>query len=59
LRRNCLRKHSIEGKIEGRVEVTGVGERRRKRLLDDLKENDKYWKLKKGNTGYFSVENSL
>jgi len=23
LRKNCLRKHVIEGKIEGRVEVTG------------------------------------
>ena len=32
--RNCLLKHVIEGKIEGRVEVTG----RPKHLLDELKE---------------------
>jgi len=31
-------KHSIEGKVEGRVEVTGVGERIRQQLLDNLKE---------------------
>jgi hypothetical protein len=38
LLRNCLLKHVIEGKIEGRTEVTGGQGRRRKRLLDDLKE---------------------
>ena len=37
LRRNCLLKQVIEGKIEGRVEVTGRRGRRRKQLLDDLK----------------------
>jgi len=37
-RRNCLLKHVIEGKIEGWVEVTGRRGRRRKKLLDDLKE---------------------
>jgi hypothetical protein len=36
LRRNCLLKHGIEGKTEGRMEVTGRRERRRKQLLDDL-----------------------
>jgi len=30
LRRNCFTKHIIEGKIEGRIEVTGRRERRRK-----------------------------
>ena len=35
--RNCLLKHVIEGKIEGRVEVTVRRGRRRKKLLDDLK----------------------
>jgi hypothetical protein len=39
-------KHIIEGKIEGRIEVTGRGERRRKQLLDDLKENRGCCKLK-------------
>jgi hypothetical protein len=38
LRRNCLLKHVIEGKIEGRKNVTGRRVRRRKQLLDDLTE---------------------
>jgi hypothetical protein len=46
LRGNYLLKHVIEGKIEERIEVTGRGGRRRKQLLDDLKENRGYWKLK-------------
>jgi hypothetical protein len=46
LRRNCLLKHVIEGKLEGRVEVTGRRGRRRKQLLDDLKELRSYWQLK-------------
>jgi len=37
LRRNCLLKHVIEGKIEGRIEVAGRRGRRSKKLLDDLK----------------------
>jgi hypothetical protein len=39
LRRNCLLKHVIEGKLEGRIEVTGRRARRRKQLLCDFKEN--------------------
>jgi hypothetical protein len=46
LRRNCLLKHMIEGKLEGRIETTGRWGRRCKRLLDVLKENRRYWKLK-------------
>jgi hypothetical protein len=42
LRRNCLLKHVIEG----RIEMTGRRGRRRKQLLDDLKEKTRYWKLK-------------
>jgi hypothetical protein len=38
LRRNCLLKHMIEGKLEGRIEMTGRRGRSRKELLDDLKE---------------------
>jgi hypothetical protein len=38
LRRNCLLTHVIEGKLEGRIEMTGRLGRRRKQLLDDLKE---------------------
>jgi hypothetical protein len=46
LRRNCLLKHVIDGKIEGRIEVTGRQGRRRKQLVDDLKERRGYWELK-------------
>jgi hypothetical protein len=46
LRRNCLLKHVIDGKIEGRMEVTGRRGRRRKHLLYDLKKTTDYWKLK-------------
>jgi hypothetical protein len=45
LRRNCLLKHVIEGKIERRIEIMGIRGRRRKQLLDDLKETRGYWKL--------------
>ena len=33
--RNSLLEHGIEGKVEGRVEVTGTRGRRRKVILDD------------------------
>jgi alpha-D-ribose 1-methylphosphonate 5-triphosphate synthase subunit PhnL len=46
LRRNCLLKHVIEGKLEGRIEMTGRRGRRRKQLLDNLKVKNRYWKLK-------------
>jgi hypothetical protein len=46
LRRNCLLKHVIEGKIEGRIEMTERRGRRRRQLLDDRKERRRYWKLK-------------
>jgi hypothetical protein len=36
LRRNCLLKEVIEGKMKGRIEVTRRRGRRRKELLDDL-----------------------
>jgi hypothetical protein len=38
LRRNCLLQRVIEGKIKGGIEVTGRRGRRRRKLLDDLKE---------------------
>jgi hypothetical protein len=47
LGRNFLLKHVIEGKIEGWTEVTGRCEKRRKRLLDDLKRKRGYCKLTK------------
>ena len=43
LRRNCLLQRVIEGKIKGRIEVTG---KRRRKLLDDLKERRGYSQLK-------------
>ena len=45
LRRNCLLQHVHEGKIEGRIEVTGR-RGRSKQLLGNLKEKREYWKLK-------------
>ena len=46
LRRNCLLQRVIEGKIKRRIEVTGRRGRRRRRLLDDLKERRGYCHLK-------------
>ena len=44
LRRNCLLQ-VIEGKIKGQIEVTRRG-RRRKKLLDDLKDRRGYCQMK-------------
>ena len=38
LRRNCLLKHIMEGKIQVMIEVMGRWGRRHKQLMDDLKE---------------------
>ena len=46
LRRNCLIKQVIEGKIKGEMEVTRRRGRRRKKLLDDLKDRREYSHLK-------------
>jgi hypothetical protein len=46
LRRNYILIHLVEGKIEGRLEVTGRGGRRLKELLDGPKEKVGYWKLR-------------
>jgi hypothetical protein len=45
LRRNCLLKQVIEGKIQGRIEVTRRRGRRRKKFLDDLGERRGYCHL--------------
>jgi len=42
LRRNCLLQQVVEGKIKGGIEVTGKRGRRRRKLLDDLKERSGY-----------------
>jgi hypothetical protein len=39
---NCLLKQEIEAKLEGRIDMTGRRGRRRKQLLDDLKEKRRY-----------------
>jgi hypothetical protein len=46
LRRNCLLKHVTEGKIEGRIEVTGRRGRSCKQILDDVNETRGYWEMK-------------
>ena len=46
LRRNCLLQQVIEGKIKGEMEVTRRRERRRKKLLDDLKDRRGHSHLK-------------
>ena len=46
LRRNCLLKQVIEGKIKGEMEVARRRGRRCKKLLDDLKDRRGYSHLK-------------
>ena len=46
LRRNCLLKQVIEGKIKGEMDATRRRGRRRKKLLDDLKDRRGYSHLK-------------
>jgi hypothetical protein len=42
LHRNGLLKHAIEVKLQGRIEMAGRSGRRRKQLLNDLKEKRRY-----------------
>ena len=46
MRRNCLLKQVIEGKIKGEMEVARRRGRRRRKLLDDLKKRRGYSHLK-------------
>ena len=46
LRRNCLLKQVIEGKIKGEMQMTRRRGRRRRKLLDDLKDRRGYSHLK-------------
>jgi hypothetical protein len=46
LRKNCLLKQVIEGKIKGEMEVTRRRGRKRKKLLDNLKDRRGYSDLK-------------
>jgi len=45
-RRNCILRHVTEGKVEGRIELKGRQGRKRKKILDELKETGGYGKLK-------------
>ena len=45
-RRNRLLQQVFEGKIKGQIEVTRIQGRRRKKLLDDLKDRRGYCQLK-------------
>jgi hypothetical protein len=46
LLRNCLLKHIIDWKEEGRIDVKERRRRRRKQLPDNLKEARGYWNFK-------------
>jgi len=46
LSENCLLKHAIEGKVKGRIEVTGRRWQERKQLLDELRKKRRYCNLK-------------
>jgi hypothetical protein len=52
--RNCLLQRVTEGKIQGRIEVTGRQGRRRRKLLDDLKERRGY-SFERGSSGSHCV----
>jgi hypothetical protein len=43
--RNCLLRHVIKEKLEGRTEVTRTRGRRHNKLLDDVTEKKEYCKL--------------
>jgi hypothetical protein len=46
LRRNCLLKHAIKGKLEGQTEMTEGRGRRHKQLQDGPRKKRRHWKLK-------------
>jgi hypothetical protein len=55
LRGNCLLKHIVEGKIE----VTRRRARRRKQLVNDVKEKGRVLEFERGSNRSLLVENSL
>jgi hypothetical protein len=59
LRRNCLLRQVIEGKMKGGIEVTGRRGRRRRRLLDELKEREGILTSEGGSSRLHYVESSL
>ena len=59
LRRNCLLQQVIEGKKKGGIEVTGRRGRRRRKLLDDLKEKGRILSFEGGSSRSYYVDSSL
>jgi len=59
MHRHCLLKHVIGGKMKGRIEVTRRRGGRRKYVLEDLKEQRGYWKLKRKQSGEFALEEAV
>jgi len=59
LRRNRLLKHVIEGEMEERIKVMGKRGRRRKQLLNDLKEKESIMEIEIESASSHFVENSL
>jgi hypothetical protein len=59
LSRNCLVKRVIEGKPEGRVDVTFRRRRRRKQLVDVLNGKERLLEIERGSTRSHCVENWL
>ena len=57
--RNCLLKQVIEGKIKGEMEVARRRGRRRKKLLDDLKDRRGKLSFEGGGSGSHYVEVSF
>ena len=59
LRRNCLLKQVIEGKLKGQIEVARRRGRRRKKLLDDLKDRRRLLSIEGGSSRSHYVEESF
>jgi hypothetical protein len=59
LHKTCFLKYVLKGKIYGRTEVTGRGGRRRNKLQDELKGNQRMLGTERGNTRWYSAENLL
>jgi len=55
--RDCILQNVIRGKIEGEIEVTGRRGRRRKQILDNVKEMRGYRRMKGRSIRSYSVEN--
>ena len=59
LRRNCLLRRVIEGKIQGGIQVTGRQGRRRRKLFDDPKGKERILSFEGGSSGSHYGESSL